>query len=163
MIAEYRYWDWTLDALPLGNFSKSPLWDPIDGFGGNGPHRELPADFKGIFIPGRTGGGCVQDGPFTNFTVNLGPQTDLSGHPRCLQRDFSPLFANQNSQKGFVDYVMSKKDFASMAWAVDGEFFSTEVPPVRNIHAGGHFSVGGSLGTMGDPPVASSGMSTHCN
>jgi len=44
-----------------------------------------------------------------------------------------------------------------MAWAVDGELFSTEIPPVHNIHAGGHFSVGGSLGTMGDPPVAAYG------
>lgn len=101
----------------------------------------------------------MQDGPFANFTVNLGPGTDVSGNPRCLQRDFSPLFANQNSEQKFVDDVLGRTDFASMAWTIDGE--SGPQPtgaPLHNIHAGGHFSVGGSLGTMGDPPVASSGM-----
>lgn len=140
------------------------MWDPVDGFGGNGLYKDLPINYSGLVIPGRTGGGCVQDGPFANFTVNLGPKTDTSGHPRCLERDFSGLFANQNSQKEFVDYVLTKKDFSSMAWAIDGEFFhSLDVPTVHNIHYGGHFSVGGSLGVMGDPPVASSGTSSAAN
>lgn len=39
-----RYWDWTLDAD--GVWAESPVFSPIDGFGGNGKfHISLPSPY----------------------------------------------------------------------------------------------------------------------
>ena len=66
-----RYWDWTLDHT---NLIRSPIWDPIHGFGSNGSGPKSVA-----------GGHCVQDGPFANLTT-----TYFEGkyHPHCLSRGF---------------------------------------------------------------------------
>lgn len=45
-----------------------------------------------VLLPG-TGGGCVYEGPFANFTVRLGPITQpdpTADNPRCLKRDLNP-------------------------------------------------------------------------
>ncbi|KAJ3034647.1 hypothetical protein HK097_004440 [Rhizophlyctis rosea] len=64
------YWDYTYDVTKGGNMTSWPLFDKTYGFGGNGPYVPYVS-----FIPGRTGGGCVQDGPFTypQFSLSLGP------------------------------------------------------------------------------------------
>lgn len=62
------YWEEQLDA---GAFSKSILLDPVLGFGGDG-----------------TGpGGCIQDGPFANYTNPIGPGYEINGH--CINRQIS--------------------------------------------------------------------------
>ncbi|KAF2815832.1 uncharacterized protein BDZ99DRAFT_514474 [Mytilinidion resinicola] len=33
----HPYWDWTVDAKPAPDWTKSPVFNPVDGFGGNGP------------------------------------------------------------------------------------------------------------------------------
>ena len=49
---------------------KSPVFDPVYGFGGNGPF--VPIDpTNPNEVPGRTGGGCVFDGPFKNYIVQF--------------------------------------------------------------------------------------------
>ena len=149
------YWDWTLDA-PTGKFLESPLWDPVDGFGGNGPFVELPRTGgpAGSFpIAGRTGGGCITDGPFKNMTVRIGPNGDLKGNPRCLTRDFSPSYAAQNCDKTVLDKVIAQPNYDLMDRTMEGAIgFS---PP--NVHGGGHFSIGGTLGIMGDFAVSVGG------
>ncbi|KAJ3040208.1 hypothetical protein HDV00_011305 [Rhizophlyctis rosea] len=64
------YWDYTYDVTKGGNMTSWPVFDKTYGFGGNGPYVEYVS-----FIPGRTGGGCVQDGPFTypQFSLSIGP------------------------------------------------------------------------------------------
>ena len=74
------YWDW---AKYADDQAKAPIWDGgPTGFGGNGvnvPHsattQSLP-DIPGPFYIARqagTGGGCVMDGAFANWTLTLGP------------------------------------------------------------------------------------------
>lgn len=67
------YWDETRDASA---FSASPVFDPDPtlGFGGSG---------RGV-------GNCVQDGPFVNLTVNIGP--GFTSQPRCVNRRITNAF-----------------------------------------------------------------------
>jgi len=69
------------------------LFSNTEGFGGNGEYLELPESIPEEFATmfndwGRSGGGCVQEGPFTvpNFHVNIGEANGSS----CLRRDFLP-------------------------------------------------------------------------
>lgn len=138
---------------PPSNFVHSPVWDPVTGFGGNGPFVEIdPAD--PFAVPGRTGGGCIQDGPFQNMTVRMGPGEDVSGNPRCLARDFSPYFAGRYLGKNVTDYTLSQPDFGWFARVVEG----SPSFDASGIHGGGHFGAGGTLGQMGDLYNSPSGM-----
>ena len=109
-----RYWDWSLDAQPNNNLSTAVydtvLFSNTEGFGGNGNYVDLPAAFPKEMADmfngwGRSGGGCVQEGPFTvpNFHVNIGEANGTS----CLRRDFMPgRTAMDASRQGrFTDHT----------------------------------------------------------
>ncbi|KAL1628369.1 hypothetical protein SLS54_001942 [Diplodia seriata] len=85
--------NWTLDATEE-EFPKAPIFDAVTGFGGNGYYIDSSNDTSvRLRIPGKTGGGafaartfglsrrltwlpgCVTDGPFRNYTVNMGPNS----------------------------------------------------------------------------------------
>jgi tyrosinase len=66
------YWDETRDA---GKFSKSPVFDKVLGFGGSGVGSQS----------------CVQDGPFANLNVNIGP--GFKSQPRCLNRKITDFLS----------------------------------------------------------------------
>ncbi|KAI1136458.1 Di-copper centre-containing protein [Hypoxylon sp. FL0543] len=89
--------------------TKSKVFDgSMTSFGGNGapvPHGPRKVILPGLVIknftlpkPAGTGGGCVTDGPFKNFTISLGPVAKEVIDPankygyepnhRCLSRDF---------------------------------------------------------------------------
>ncbi|KAI1371271.1 Di-copper centre-containing protein [Hypoxylon crocopeplum] len=89
--------------------SKSKVFDgSMTSFGGNGaavPHGPHNVILPGLAIanftlpkPAGTGGGCITDGAFVNFTISLGPvakevidPADKYGYranPRCISRDF---------------------------------------------------------------------------
>ncbi|OTB02039.1 hypothetical protein M426DRAFT_74842 [Hypoxylon sp. CI-4A] len=88
--------------------SKSRVFDgSMVSFGGNGaavPHEPQKVILPGLAVnftlpkPAGTGGGCVTDGPFKNFTISLGPiakevidpanKFGFEPNPRCLSRDF---------------------------------------------------------------------------
>ncbi|KAK3997446.1 tyrosinase [Cladorrhinum sp. PSN332] len=140
------YWDWTLDT-PAANFASSPVFDPVTGFGGNGPF--IPSDPPGPFeVPGRTGGGCVVDGPWAglNDTVHLGPMESYAYNPQCLRRDLSPYFAGRYLALNQTLLTLSQPDFGWFNTLVEG-FPSFEA---SGVHGGGHYGVGGTLGQMGD-------------
>jgi len=135
------YWDWSLDVstneTSMDVYS-SPVFDPVTGFGGNGPYLDATAEQNVFGLTGRTGGGCVQDGPFTNvsFMVNYpGPAT-------CLTRDFIPWIMNSFAQQTLVDHVLAQPDYTSFAKAIEN------VPDFNfpNIHGSGHFGIGGGVG-----------------
>lgn len=139
------YWDWTLDVTSDSAFVSSPIFDPISGFGGNG--LLIPVNISDpLSVPGRTGGGCIQDGPFVNLTVNLGPLSDLSGNPRCLARDFSPYFAGRYLGMNQTQLTLSQSDFGWFDRVVEGgPSFDAS-----GVHGGGHYGIGGTYGQMGD-------------
>ncbi|KIJ40932.1 hypothetical protein M422DRAFT_780581 [Sphaerobolus stellatus SS14] len=139
------YWDWTLDVRPNGKWVDSPVFDPVYGFECNGPWVETDPAY-GYDVPGRTGGGCVQDGPLVNMTVRLGAFNILSGNPRCLARDLSPYFAGRYLGANLTKSVMSGGNFASFARAIEAypDFEAS------SIHGDGHYGVGGLYGAMGD-------------
>ncbi|KAF5311053.1 hypothetical protein D9619_008149 [Psilocybe cf. subviscida] len=139
------YWDWNLDSPPLGSFVRSPVFDSAHGFGGNGPFVNVSSD-NPFAVPGRTGGGCVTDGPFRNMTVRMGPNGDLSGNPRCLARDFSPYFAERYLGRNVTAVAMAQPDFGTFDRTIEGgpSFESS------GLHGGAHYGVGGTLGQMGD-------------
>ncbi|KAI9641112.1 hypothetical protein NHQ30_010542 [Ciborinia camelliae] len=154
------YWDWTLDISSAGDFAQSPIFDARFGFGGNGawiPYNASDANQPSAPLgdmPGRTGGECVTDGPFQNITLRLGPGPDLSGSagPVCLRRDFSPLIATRFLDERDIQYTLQQPDFGWFNIVIDGDQ-RTMLPPnfvSRSIHAGGHWSIGGSFGQITD-------------
>ncbi|EWC43835.1 hypothetical protein DRE_07279 [Drechslerella stenobrocha 248] len=141
------YWDWDLD-VGKGNqkFFDSPLWDTDEaGFGGNGDFIPMA---EGGFppVPGRTGGGCVNGGAFQNMSVNLGPADSKALNSRCLTRDFSPYFAGRYLQKNETARALTATNFYVFDDLVEGG----PSYDASGIHGGGHYGIGGNLGTMGD-------------
>jgi tyrosinase len=90
------------------------------------------------------------NGPFAppNFMVNMPT-------PHCLSRDFVPWIINQMADPKLVKEVLAQPDYTSFARMV--EKTRSFDPP--NIHASGHFGVGGILGTMGNAAESPGGES----
>ncbi|TGZ82811.1 Di-copper centre-containing protein [Ascodesmis nigricans] len=149
------YWDWLIDAESGVPFEQWPIFDPVLGFGGNGPYipdSEVHPDDNPIPfpIPGRTGGGCVSDGPFTfpGFKLSInGTDPHIQREEHCLRRDFSPSLALYDLKRTVWDETIAAPDFHSMWRSLEGE--PRVMGPRPNIHHGGHNGVGGELGQMG--------------
>ncbi|KAJ3526902.1 hypothetical protein NMY22_g9986 [Coprinellus aureogranulatus] len=135
------YWDWTRDdtSLPV---RQSPIFDPVTGFGGDGVPGTytLPPDPKnesdtfpgaGSFIYK----GCVQDGPFKNWIVHLGPGKMNTEH--CLVRGMQE-FARQAYTTSNVDRILKAETFEDFRNLAD------ELT-MRGIHGSGHLLVGGEM------------------
>lgn len=140
------YWDWTLDT-PSEKWAASPVFDPVTGFGGNGPF--VPTDPGDPFnVPGRTGGGCVTNGPFAGIPdlVHLGPANGTAYNPQCLKRDLSPYFAGRYLGMNQTALTLAQPDFGWFARVVEGGPNFEQ----SGIHGGGHYGVGGRFGQMGD-------------
>lgn len=62
----------------MEGFPNSPLFDTTYGLGGNGPYIANVSDpttfpvTTPTIIPNRTGGGCLDNGPFDGLVVNMG-------------------------------------------------------------------------------------------
>ncbi|KAM7213220.1 Grixazone synthase [Rhypophila decipiens] len=141
------YWDWS-------KHWKDPLQAAVlDGsdtsFGSDGeyiPNRndsivKFPHAPEVIIPPG-TGGGCLKDGPFKDYKMNLGPvllepQGPDGGrgfNPRCINRDISKLMAG-NSRPSNLTKVLAAKDL--------GEFNLLIDDAASGVHTNGHFQLGG--------------------
>lgn len=131
---------------------ETDIFDPIRGFGGNGKY--MPANStQNIFnLTGRTGGGCVENGPFVpaNFMLAVGHP---KGQPDCLRRDWIPWIMNYFARQTLVDHVLAQPDYTSFARAIEN------IPNFSqpNIHGSGHFGVGGVLGTLGNQALSPGG------
>lgn len=84
------YWDWSIDA-DAHNTANSPLFDAVDGFGGNG---RLTGNPQFGFTH------CVTDGPFANSTLVIGPTYPDFNAPinveHCLTREFNSADGQKN-------------------------------------------------------------------
>ncbi|KAH8681966.1 hypothetical protein BX600DRAFT_505593 [Xylariales sp. PMI_506] len=141
------YWNWTIDAPDM---LSSPLFDPVNGFGGNGIYiantTGFPADWQiPADIPGRTGGGCITDGPFANRSVPLGPGNHTEYTPHCLHRDFSAYLLSFTGNKTKVDWVLDADDFWTLDHRIEGVGLGVAN---MSLHAAGHQSIGGNIGEM---------------
>lgn len=117
---------------------------------GNGPYvdtSDFPETNVPPKIPGKTGGGCVSEGPFVNMTVTFGPGPNLTPNPRCLRRDFAPSLAIAKLSAEEANWVLSATtygEFDHRLQGIGGE------PEGMTIHAGGHLGVGGDIGDIGN-------------
>ncbi|KAH8657993.1 hypothetical protein BX600DRAFT_468500 [Xylariales sp. PMI_506] len=144
------YWDWRIDAVSEEAFVASPLFDPDYGFGGNGPWianvSTFPPNFLAIIdIPGRTGGGCIEDGPFAGRNVSMGPGNSTDYTPHCLRRDFSPWLVTQTLNSSVYDFTTSATTYFDLEHRSEGLSLAVEG---ITLHGGGHLGVGGDLGEM---------------
>jgi tyrosinase len=128
------YWDW---ARYVDYPNTSPLYDgSVTSISGNGkyiPDRNgtlqpfpIPvANPPSIYTPLGTGGGYIQEGPFVNWTMHLGPvvqmyvrngqhvnpnpQADGLGYnPRPIIRDFNnTLLMRANTYKGLTEMFLN--------------------------------------------------------
>ncbi|KAF6823577.1 tyrosinase central domain containing protein [Colletotrichum musicola] len=91
------YWDWTLDSASL---SAAPVWDAVNGFGGDGA-AWLPNTPR--IITGR----CVEDGPFAGATRAW--RVDSQGDKRQTVRDVHCLSRGFASADGDVKPAMLER------------------------------------------------------
>lgn len=64
----------------------------------------------------------------------------------CLTRDFTPNILNRMADPKLIDELLAQPDYTSEAKTVEKERNFIKY----NVHASGHFGVGGILGTMAD-------------
>ncbi|KAK0639666.1 hypothetical protein B0T16DRAFT_518701 [Cercophora newfieldiana] len=133
------------------SFVDSPVFRVNTAFGGNGEFVETTKSNRaGLFpdrIPGKTGGGCVDGGPFANMTVNLGPGKSVAHNPRCLTRDFAPELAAATLNSDVVEWTLSAETFVQFDVRVQGA--SMAVSDIK-YGAGGHLALGGDAGEIGN-------------
>ncbi|KAJ0123969.1 Tyrosinase [Diaporthe amygdali] len=115
------YWDWTLDVGSDEAFVNSPVFSAELGFGGNGPYVEGSSSDP-FAVPGRTGGGCVSDGPFSgkDDIVHLGPASSVVYNPQCLKRDLSPSFARRYLGMNQTVLTLNQTDYGWFDRVVEG-------------------------------------------
>jgi len=142
------YWDWTQDADQSTLFQNSPVFDPVTGFGGTGVPGTytLPKDEAGIskFDP-ESFVGCVADGPFSSYTLHLGPGKLVTDH--CLVRGTatymqyltSPAVANATSLPTFEKFRIG--------------LHGMPITPTSNKHDVVHFAVGGEMSNFYSSPA----------
>lgn len=161
-----------MDADTEQAFVASPVFDPVTGFGGNGPYVNTTnmnnTNLGEEKVPGKTGGGCVPDGPFANVSVNMGPGTagpcffvppsrhsltckagnSVAYNPRCLIRDFSPYLVTWTLNSSLVDWALAADSYAVFDIRAQGDGISVWD---MTYHGGGHAGIGGDVGDMGNP------------
>ncbi|KAK3395337.1 hypothetical protein B0T20DRAFT_509127 [Sordaria brevicollis] len=142
------YWDWTLDAESPEKWVSSPVFDPETGFGGNGDWVENDPTSWFPPVPGRTGGGCVRDGPWAGKedVVHMGPGESTALNNQCLKRDLSPAFAARFVSWNQTRHTLGQGTYEEFTGAVEGKTNFDE----SGVHGGGHYGVGGNFGQMGD-------------
>ncbi|KAF1814736.1 Di-copper centre-containing protein [Eremomyces bilateralis CBS 781.70] len=143
------YWDWHLDTPEAGgSFVTSPLFDPVTGFGGNGAEDEEDDDEGsrgwgsafGGFFGGGSGGGCIQDGPFKDIKLHLGPMSTVKvGNERCLTRDFQGASAERSATKANIAKTLAIDTYASFRSSTEGS---------SGLHNAGH---GGMMDVFSSP------------
>ena len=152
------YWEWGLDAEAPQN---SPIFSgSAVSMGSNGAYiANRNATFfpnANITIPPGTGGGCVFIGPFSNYSVNLGPlltpgvnpvSPQGAYNPRCMSRDLNPWITSQ--WMTFQNYTDLITQWSTIDWFQGVMQADPRFAPVTTkqlgVHGGGHFAVGTTL------------------
>ncbi|KAE8153500.1 hypothetical protein BDV25DRAFT_168743 [Aspergillus avenaceus] len=161
------YWEWGFDAAAPQD---SPIFNgEPDSFGSNGefiPNRE-PVYWDAIkdYVPPGTGGGCIYQGPFSNYSIDMGPintpgltpvDYDFAYNPHCVTRDLLPSITSISlAFRNTTDLILS---YDTIEWfqAVmqkDPRYPLPHVP--HGVHRAGHVGTGRVMadvaGSPGDP------------
>ncbi|KAH6635990.1 hypothetical protein F5144DRAFT_161778 [Chaetomium tenue] len=121
------YWDWTLDTADV---TRSPIWDPIHGFGGNGDPSVDPWTESSKKK-------CLVDGPLQGVV----PAYTMGGYePHCLARNWNNgtafpgnMFAQHYTTEA-VATIHALEDYASFRYQLEG-----------GPHGAVHSAVGGDM------------------
>ncbi|GAB1737296.1 hypothetical protein NU219Hw_g1222t1 [Hortaea werneckii] len=156
------YWNWALDAEAPQD---SPVFNGDEySMGSNGEYVDGRSDTwlstMDVTYPPGTGGGCVQSGPFSDYTVNLGPldlpntdnvNSSFQYNPRCLVRDINPWFTQRyntfsNVTETVLDniYIEDFQDYMQGYKGSNNKF---------GVHGGGHWQTGGSMSDFHSSPA----------
>ncbi|GAB7364090.1 hypothetical protein MBLNU230_g4642t1 [Neophaeotheca triangularis] len=152
------YWNWAINAdAPEQN----PMFNGDEfSLGSNGfPIQDRQDVYLGLFgltAPPGSGGGCIERGPFSDVTVNLGPldspfgdnvQNDQDYNPRCMTRDlnsfFSSRFLSWTNVTTLINDNIYLEDFQDVMQGYGGN----DNP--MGCHGGGHWALGAGT-EMGD-------------
>jgi len=130
--------------------SKSPIWDAVTGFGGDGVPGTYtvppdPANTSKI-LPEEFFHGCVKDGPFASYTLKLGPGLLVTEH--CLTRGISDTF-NSFIDSSAVAYTLSLPTFEQFRVKLEG---GPQPDQDIGIHGGGHLAIGGDASNFFTSP-----------
>lgn len=90
--------------------------------------------------------GCVQSGPFANYTLRLGPGKLITDH--CLTRGINntaSLYLNTTA----IDSLMTLPTFDEFHLQLEG---SPAFAPNHRAHDGGHVAVGGEMSNFYSSP-----------
>lgn len=127
------YWDWVA-AADTKKPSKSAVFDPTTGFGGNGNVSSTDWANK-----------CVLDGPFKKGSLSL-RYWNLEVRPHCLIRVFEPGYPEYNITEMIADNYNS----AALAYVNAETTFENFANALENgPHAAVHQGVGNFDGDMG--------------
>lgn len=148
------YWDWMLDAEAPQD---SPLFSGDEySMSGNGKFIAGRQDTwlaqQDITFPPGLGGGCVDRGPFSQVTVNLGPldrpnannvNSSFQYNPHCLQRDINPWFSQRyTTYSNVTRLILEQTHIEDFQWIMQGYNSDSDK---FGVHGGGHWQIGGSM------------------
>ncbi|KAK7991413.1 Tyrosinase [Apiospora saccharicola] len=127
------YWDWTLDTADV---TKSPIWDPVTGFGGNGDPAIDP-------LQESSRKKCLVDGPLKGLEVAY----TMNGYdPHCLARNWNSGIAFPGNMladsytKKVVDEVSAQTTYVDFRYQLEG-----------GPHGAIHSAVGGDMSPATSP------------
>ncbi|EAU89028.1 hypothetical protein CC1G_09997 [Coprinopsis cinerea okayama7 len=126
---------------PTGTNPGFPGWPapaPAPTTTGAPPGGGFPG-FPGGGFPGFPEQGCVDTGPFSNITVNLGPGTAIG--PHCLLRGINEGMKSSLTSAN-VDIVMQQTEFEVFRTVLEN---GGRGSAGMGIHGGGHGVVGGEM------------------
>ncbi|KAL4931690.1 tyrosinase family protein [Aspergillus undulatus] len=158
------YWNWPSNP----NLFTNPIFDTTQpsskslSLSGNGAYNATEQALRepSIKLLGEgTGGGCVLDGPFKGWPVNMGPfdpalvypyaplpANAFSYNPRCLQRNLQPLVIETYNNDAVVEQLVNAPSIAVFLDLLDRE------SGALGAHGGGHTSVGPTMADVFTSP-----------
>ncbi|KAF2843002.1 Di-copper centre-containing protein [Patellaria atrata CBS 101060] len=177
----YNWPKWAYDPMSspaLDGSATSMSGNGVYGCGNQSSYG-IPTNMDPLInIPHGSGGGCIKDGPFKDWKVNLGPvfpdltcvppnpysdytdpaQAPLIGlgyNPRCLKRDISSWTTRQWTNDNQVAKLLLTPDIYTF-WANLQGGVPAFVGNFMGVHTAGHFTIGGDPGgdfftSPGDP------------
>jgi len=136
--------------LIIISFHNSPVFDPATGFGGTGVPGTytLPKDEAGTskFFDPESFVGCVADGPFSSYTIHLGPGKLVTDH--CLVRGINSTYTRYFSSSAVAN-ATSLPTFEKFRIELEG----MPITPTHKMHDGAHMGVGGEMSNFYSSPA----------